>query len=663
MRRQTVLIALESATFELVKKLMDAGKLPNIAKLAREGMCEKALGVLPSHPPTGYATIATGAYPGTHGITCTMVHNPGEPMFEFHHGNFTDSVLAETLWEAADKAGQRTVVLNYHTGTWPPKNARNGVAVQPITLAKTPTYQTEPPNLEDTPLKNLAAITQIELQPAQGWVNIERCGSGPLEMSQPILLEAESGEHADVLCQGLFGNVRPLKNKWQATVTYHVLITKSGGEGYDRVLICRAKDGSSAVCTLEPGKWGPWVTTEFNTGKGLAEGMNRYKVLTLTRDGKAFRIIGSGITQTSPGGWSYPESIGTELVKEIGPPPSEIRCMTRTDFNPRTLYTLQPWLPLETYVEDFTVQCQWLKNAALHLLKTAQPDLLALAYRPTDMVEHIAWPFIDPGCPGYNSEEAVIWWGILERLYQQVDDLVGSLRAAVGKDGIVALASTHGKTSPPLMQRVYVQNILARAGLLSFSVNPRTNGVEIDWSKTKAVQARSIHIYVNLKGRDPDGIVAPGEEYESVRDQIINAFHAVRDPKTGKCPFTLALRKEDAAILGLHGDRVGDVVFALADGYHPVTHPVMGEGGGPTPDLQVTSYLCKSGIHGWQLPTTSYGIGSMGCLLVMAGGGIKEGARCKPPVHLVDLAPTLAHAAGLPCPAQAEGRVLQEIVE
>ena len=69
-------------------------------------------------------------------------------------------------------------------------------------------------------------------------------------------------------------------------------------------------------------------------------------------------------------------------------------------------------------------------------------------------------------------------------------------------------------------------------------------------------------LYVNLKGRDPDGIVDP-EDYEKVQQEIIDALISYVDPETGKRPVSLALTKQDARILGLYGDSIGDVVYAL----------------------------------------------------------------------------------------------------
>jgi predicted AlkP superfamily phosphohydrolase/phosphomutase len=159
----------------------------------------------------------------------------------------------------------------------------------------------------------------------------------------------------------------------------------------------------------------------------------------------------------------------------------------------------------------------------------------------------------------------------------------------------------------------------------------------IDWSRTRAVVQRSSYVYVNLKGRDPHGIVEPGEEYERVRDGIIAAFYDYTDPATGKKPFTLALRKEDARVLGLHGDRIGDVVFAMGNDW--------------------------GGQHGNFLPTAEFGLGQVKGLLIMAGPGVKQGVRLERTVWLTDLVPTICYLAELPIPKDTEGAIIYQALE
>jgi predicted AlkP superfamily phosphohydrolase/phosphomutase len=159
----------------------------------------------------------------------------------------------------------------------------------------------------------------------------------------------------------------------------------------------------------------------------------------------------------------------------------------------------------------------------------------------------------------------------------------------------------------------------------------------VNWQKTRAYAQRVCYVYVNLKGRDPQGIVEPGEEYEEVRGQVVRELLAYKDPETGLNPVALALKREDARILGLYGDWVGDVVYAL--------NPTFG------------------GEHGNFLPTAEHGFGSMKGLLIMSGPGLAEGLTLRRTVWLTDIAPTLCHLADLPVPRDAEGAIVYQALK
>jgi hypothetical protein len=107
------------------------------------------------------------------------------------------------------------------------------------------------------------------------------------------------------------------------------------------------------------------------------------------------------------------------------------------------------------------------------------------------------------------------------------------------------------------------------------------------------------------------------------------------DPKTGRRPVSLALSKKDARILGLYGDWVGDVIYAL--------------------------YPWVAGQHGNILPSAEWGIGSLKGLLTFTGPGVKKGHRLQRTCNIVDLVPTVCYLADLPLPATAEGAVLYQV--
>ena len=97
-----------------------------------------------------------------------------------------------------------------------------------------------------------------------------------------------------------------------------------------------------------------------------------------------------------------------------------------------------------------------------------------------------------------------------------------------------------------------------------------------------------VHIFINLKGREPTGIVEP-DDYQQTQLEIIEALHTYRAPETDRCPFALALTREDAEMVNLWSELVGDVVYALRPEY--------------------------DGAHGKQLPTAKLGIGGQHCTL------------------------------------------------
>ena len=151
------------------------------------------------------------------------------------------------------------------------------------------------------------------------------------------------------------------------------------------------------------------------------------------------------------------------------------------------------------------------------------------------------------------------------------------------------------------------------------------------------MQQRAAYIYVSLKGRDPHGIVKPGKEYEEVRDKIIAALYDYVDPNTGRRPIRLALRREDARMIGLHGDRVGDVVYAVGGEF--------------------------AGQHGQHLPTAEFGIGSLAALFMMKGPNVKKNCLLERTMWLTDIVPTVCYLMDLPVPNDAEGGVIYQALQ
>ena len=159
----------------------------------------------------------------------------------------------------------------------------------------------------------------------------------------------------------------------------------------------------------------------------------------------------------------------------------------------------------------------------------------------------------------------------------------------------------------------------------------------IEPGKTKAIPNRSNDVWINLKGRQAEGIVEPSEKYE-LEEEIMTKLYELKSPMTGKRVVGLALRNKDAVLFGLGGPECGDIIYFLAEGYN--TH------------------------HGDQLSTT-YGEEdtSVSPIFVAAGPGFKCGEYTDRIIRQIDFTPTIAALMGVRMPHQCEGAPVYQILE
>jgi 2',3'-cyclic-nucleotide 2'-phosphodiesterase (5'-nucleotidase family) len=162
-------------------------------------------------------------------------------------------------------------------------------------------------------------------------------------------------------------------------------------------------------------------------------------------------------------------------------------------------------------------------------------------------------------------------------------------------------------------------------------------------------------IYLNLKGRDPDGVLDPAQ-YQSTVDEIVNAYKDLKDPNTGQpiieAVFTKAQMGDVDGSDSLNPTRTGDVVVVTKPPYQ-------------FDAATVGKLVAPSGFfgqHGY-LPDEvdlAHNI-NMHATFVAGGPDIKHKTAVRG-VHAVDLAPTLAVLGGFDPPLQAQGRVLTDIL-
>ena len=105
--RRALIIGLDGMDPKYVKRFSEEGRLPNMSRLIRRGAFGRLVSVPPAQTPANWTSIATGAWPGTHGVVMWGDHVPGRLPANVHRLEAMSSNIctAEYLWEAAARPG------------------------------------------------------------------------------------------------------------------------------------------------------------------------------------------------------------------------------------------------------------------------------------------------------------------------------------------------------------------------------------------------------------------------------------------------------------------------------------------------------------------------------------------------------------------------------
>lgn len=617
--KRAALIGYDCAIPKRLEALLAEGGLPNFRAFMAEGSFIPEGYNLPTVTPPSWATICTGAYPRTHGVEDYYYYLEGNSL---EHKKtcqaFGSEILtAQTIWDAWDKAGKKCIVVNYPM-SWPSK-MENGIMVMGQGLSPAETRWPLLGNEHKEFLASESVIStdfyhmgvQSRFDDAKGWKNLPECDE-PLEM---------------VVKMNFKESIEPVEDQ-----VWYGLTWESGDDGFDTFALCPDRDYSKAFFTIKVGQWSEAVQHDFTVqaDKRNEKGTFRCKLITLSDDAEDFKLYVSGVTGHM--GFVAPASAAQQidLSKQIAA--NDIGLVAY----------LHGVIDTDTVCELAGFHSDWLYNTVECLFKAnADWDLFYMHSHPIDWFYHGWLHEIDS--PDEKLRQRAR--NMERRIYEIEDRLLGRLMKLLGDETVVCVCSDHGAT--PIGPILNTAEALKQAGLCSYEPKKSENYWDIyeetegfnyvlDVTKSQAVPQRYMFVYVNLEGKYPGGIVK-AEDYEKVRDQIIDALLDYKHPDTGERPILLAVRKEDARVFGMGGAQAGDVVYALKPEY-------MAE-------------------HGYGFPTGESGCGSLKNLLMFRGPNIKKGYRYERPRWLADIVPTLCYITGNPVPNDTEGGVIYQIME
>lgn len=378
------------------------------------------------------------------------------------------------------------------------------------------------------------------------------------------------------------------------------------------------------------------------------------------------------LTPSSEHVFTYPPEASIEIRKNFGPPRFAAHGAFRA-------------AQRQQYADTLIENIDYHGRLYDHLLRTQDADLFMLVIMECDHATHKLWGPFEPNAPSSGTEKGP-WDENFVRVLQRADHWVGVLVEQLTEQDTILVLSDHGcaplhgavNINRWLMQQGFlvprhgmmtrVKNALARLDVVSraYRVAARLGlgdlvrklprkfrhsavgsfqslAKDVDWSRTTAYCMGAYGtIWVNLKGREPDGIVEQGQQYEDVCRQVAEGIRELRTPDGRTVAEEVCLKSE--LYDGPLTDSLPDVVFGTGECGLTVSKRFgMAAGDLFEPD-----------------PSGSTGMHDRHAFLLVAGPGVQAGADVRD-ARLEDVAPTALYAAGCPVPAYMDGRVLTDI--
>lgn len=620
--RRLVIIGLDGQDPALTDRFMREGLLPNFAALASQGSYRRLATTYPALSPVAWSSFSTGTHPARHNIFDFLSRDPRTylPRLSSAVIGSVNRVLRVGRWRiplgAPDLRLLRRskpfwTVLGEH-GIW------STILRVPITFPPDRFHGAE-----------LSAMCVPDLLGTQGTFML--CTTRPAAAAftgggtrVPLVAEGE----------GWCGTLEGPPNTFldgQPPLTLPLRVTRAAADGHAQVRM------GDAEITLSAGTLSGWLTLSFRAVPGVTvRGLTRVQ-LTELGEHVSLYVAPINLDPERPAmPIAHPAYFARYLASRIGP------------FATLGLAE-DTWALNEGVTDDATFLTQTYdidreREAMCHAaLDRLDRGALVCVFDATDRIQHMFWRDLDPGHPAGRGREAAPHRHAIRELYRHNDALIGRIRARLGPDDVLMVLSDHGFTS--FRRGVNLNQWLLREGYLR--LRPGADGRQpwlrdVDWSATRAYVLGLTGLFLNVQGREAEGIVAPGAEAAALKHEIMAKLRGLPDEADGTTAITEAF---DTAALyqGPYLDNAPDLVIGYNAGYRISWDGATGVVAGPVFEDNTRPWSGDHGIDPRLVP------------------GVLFSNRRITTVDpsIVDLAPTALRLFGIDPPAYMEGRVLE----
>ena len=667
-----VLFSSDGMRPDLMQLFSQGGSMPNYAALMQSGATGDN-GLTQGFPPNtgqGWYTMATGAWPGVHGSTNNTFFDTRQTFdqsdsFSFHGNGSspgtdpTNVLEAQSVASAAELAGKKVAQIEWTGGL----NANiNGPTVDYSNFYSQRGVLAFP---VDTTKQASAAKFGLSYQGAS--------------FAPASRLDARAEQRTGADAEHPSGQLHFASQNPNRTYDLYIYSTPSGTT-YNRALVVPStanKNASKSLATLQPGQYSALKLKGANGLIGTAAGESAgfyIKWMTTSSDLSDFSLYFTSVTRPK----AHCATAACNALPAGAPGEDRLEKYIADNLPPAIFGDFAPEEAGIIDEDTWYQQVVDLNNAYdravfTFILGTLQPDtnVLLAGTDQTDEVSHQILGLLTPKAPdgtanpyydrvkgtGPRDNRTSQRLGYLLGAYHSADARLGLVRQLIGSDADILASSDHGFA--PQWYAIDAALPLKQLGLQDVeqtsNCRPNASSAPGGTIAKECEAGATAQIYLNLKGRDPDGVLDPSQ-YQATVNKIVKKYQNLTDPNTGKKIIEAVYTKAQMANVegsdSLNPTRTGDVV---------VVSKVPYEFDADTPGTLVAPSQFF-GQHGY-LPDDvdlAHNI-NMHATFVAGGPDIVHDSSVEG-VRAVDLAPTLAVLGGFNPPLQAQGRVLTQII-
>lgn len=606
------------------------GDLPNIRRMMEQGAYGFSVPTFPSHTPTNFATLLTGAYPRTHGVSDGPMHVEGRPLSTVSVGGFSSlAKKIDPIWTTLEEQNEKVFLLSV-PGSTPPE-LEQGITVRGrwggwgadfhalVFESKGDRSQRKKQGRGSRLFFFGPELTRyVDAKEAEGWAGAPKSYSTPLEV--------------ELSC-------------WGTSVFAYIFdSTNDELENYDKIYF--SIDKTRQGVELREAEQSDWIPITLNwQGKGIVSDVN-VRIVKLDENG--FIRIRLFFNNLNPYNVS-PSLVAGTVRERVGPMVDFV-----DNFPPQLIYYDED---KQAFLDEMNMSFAWHTEMIPFLIKEYRPQIVIHdIYSPNQMLTSRWWlGYIDPESHRYNDVDDRVrkeLWEDVRGMYRSLDAMVGKILDNTDDNTIVVLSSDHGAV--PLNRWVRLNNYFSQKGWLRFKIDKDTGEPIVDWDDTKVIYLKMDGVYIHPDGLGGEWTRGSGEKYEKLRQEVMEALLTLDDPESRVKPVRAVVKWEDARqYLDLPEDRVGDLIIANKAGY--------GWNEEMTEDREIFSEPLKTGYKQAIYAKETKGLWAP---FIIMGPGVRKNHEIPDPIEMVDQYPTIMTLLNKRYdPVLVEGRVLHEIIE